>query len=136
MTPAVVKLSRRPQTISIEDLALIERFTVLLYSRTCPLNDVNQARQALFAQGNRTIEHIPPNKAALEQHVRRAAYQACNVWDHTCLPSPSNLGWQPVLGGWTPLWSSLPEASKACHELIHCKSKKACRGLCRCYKQI
>ena len=77
---------------------LIERFTVLLYSQTCPLDDVNQARQALFAQGNRTIEHIPPTKAALEQHVRRAAYQASHVWDHTSetlqeLPSPSNWGW-------------------------------------------
>lgn len=139
MRPAFSNLSGSPQTISSEDFALLERFTVLLYSRTCPSNDVNQARQALFAQGNRTIENIPPTKAALEQHVRRAAYQAGHVWGQTCLvqqnlPCPSDWGWQLGPGGWVPIWSLLPEAAKACHELIHCKCKKACRGLCKCYR--
>ena len=139
MTPALTNLSSKPETISSQDSALIERFTVLFYSRTCPCSEVNQARQALFARGNRTIERIPPTKAALEQHIRRAAYQAGYVWEQTCvaqqeLPSPSDWGWQFVAVGWTPIWSLLPEAAKACHELIHCKCKKACRGLCKCSK--
>ena len=128
-----------PQTITSDDFAFIERFVVLLYGRTCPFNEVNHARQSLFAQGNRVLDNIPPTQAALQEHVKQAAYQAGYVWGQTCvthqeLPSPANWGWQKVSDGWAPLWSSLPEAAKVCHELIHCKCKKACRGLCKCYK--
>ena len=50
-----------------------------MYSRTSPHSRVNAARQALFSQG-RSIEAVPPTQAALEQHSRRAAYQAGHVW--------------------------------------------------------
>ena len=134
MSLAFCNLSNKPETLSSEDLNLIERFTVLLYSRTCPLSTVNQTRQSLFAQGNQALDNIPPTQAALQQHIKRAAYQAGHVWAQACapiqeLPNPSDWGWQNIGDGWAPLWSILPEASKVCHELIHCKCKKACRGL-------
>ena len=57
----------------------LERFVVVMYSRTCPHQTVNEARQVLFAQGNKSIENIPPTQAALAQHIKRAAYQAGHV---------------------------------------------------------
>ena len=51
------------------------------------------------------------------------------------LPSPNDWGWnKKVEGGWEARWTTLPEASEACRELIHCKCKKGCRGRCKCQK--
>ena len=54
----------------------LERYVVLLYSKTSEATQVNKARQALFVKGTRTLENIPPTKGALTQHVRRAVFQA------------------------------------------------------------
>ena len=58
---------------SKQQFRVLERFEVLMYSRTSPHQDVNHARQSMFSQGTRSIESIPPTQAALEQHVKRAA---------------------------------------------------------------
>ena len=116
---------------------MLERFVVIMYSRTAPHQDVNTARQSMFSQGTRSIESIPPTQAALAQHVRRAAFQAGHVWGRSLdsiqeLPTASDWGWLKSSDGWVPHWTSLPEASKACCELIRCGCKQACRGLCKC----
>ena len=104
-----------------------------MYSRTCPLKHVNKARQSLFAQGTKRIENIP--QAALLQHINRAGH----VWGQTLLPiqelpRPSEWGCCHSEDGWVPFWSELPEASKACAELIRCGCKKGCQGNCKCIK--
>ena len=122
-----------PQTIlSEQQFRVLERFVVIMYSRTSPHQDVNHARQSMFSQGTRSIESIPPTQAAFEQHVKRAAFQAGHVWARTLhpmqeLPSAADWGWNLSLDGWIPTWSTLPEASKACNELIKCGCKSACR---------
>ena len=65
-----------------------------MYSRRCPHQAVNEARQVLFAQGNKSIKIMPPTQAALAQHIKRAAYQAGHVWGQALeptqeLPSPA-----------------------------------------------
>ena len=73
----IFRLLSSPQdTVSEEQCRVLGRFVVLMYSRTCPHQTVNEARQALFAQGNKSIENIPPTQAVLAQHIKRAAYQA------------------------------------------------------------
>ena len=139
VTSALCNLSAQPENILEDDSALIERFVILMYSRTSPLTLVNQARQIFFAQGNRIIENIPPTQSALQQHMKRAAYQAGHVWGQSLVaiqefPSPEDWGWQTANDEWTPTWSTLPEASKSCQELIRCACKEACRGLCKCHK--
>ena len=54
----------------------LERFVVLMYDSTSECLEVNVARKQLFIQKSRTLEIIPPTKAALEQHTKRASYQA------------------------------------------------------------
>ena len=82
-----------------------------------------------FAQGNKSIEIIPPTQAALAQHIKRAAYQAGHVWGQALepmqeLPSPAEWGWQQSPEGWSPKWTKLAEASKAWSELVSCGYKR------------
>ena len=107
----------------------IERFVVLLYDRTSTSTDVNKARCKLFAKkGN--VELIPPTSAALKQHVRRAVYQGGHVWGQAlvpapALPSPGDWWWSSTCDQiYEPYWTTLPEASKVCQELISCTCKK------------
>ena len=137
VTDAFIDLSLQPTCVNSDTLEKIERFIVIMYSRTCSASGVNGARKELFAQGSRTMENIPPTKAALLQHVRRAAYQAGYVWSQALvpvpvLPSPALWGWLTSDSGWKPFWTELSEASTACYELVHCGCKKGCRRQCKC----
>ena len=68
----IFRLLSSPQdTVSEEQCRVLGRFVVVMYSRTCPHQTVNEARQALFAQGNKSIENIPPTQAPLAQHINR-----------------------------------------------------------------
>ena len=91
------RLSQTPEKTTEADMEELERFVVLLYSRTSQFITVNDARKVLFSHGNRGLQNIPPSKAALLQHVKRAAYQAGHVWGQALianpsLPSPSKWG--------------------------------------------
>ena len=133
-------LSQTPQEVTDDNMQEIEIFVLLLYSRTSPFATVNAARKQLFSYGNRRLENIPPSRAALLQHVKRASFQAGYIWGQALtanpsLPSPSEWGWQKDKdGNWTPLWTTLPEASKGCRELVKCNCKKRCLGQCKCHK--
>ena len=112
----------------------------MLYDRTSSYESINNARMDLFAKKGRDISCLPPTQAALMQHTKRAAYQAGHCWAQMMvavpnLPSPGDWGWQKrETGGWEVYWTSLPEASEACRELLHCGCKKGCRKRCKCKK--
>ena len=140
ITPLFCKLSEPIPEVSAEDFAELERYVVLLYNRSSTISHVNEARKHLFAFCNRQICHIPPTKAALFQHVKRAVYQAGHVWGQALtaspvLPSPSEWGWkEDENGDWIPLWTTQPDASAVCRELIKCSWRVGCSGRCSCYK--
>ena len=141
VTPAFCTLTARPTLLTIDTwLERVERFVVLLYDRTSSQMSVNDARMQLFTQKGRTIDGLPPTKAALVQHTMRAAYQAGHCWAQAMvaspeLPSPSEWGWNKTTDGeWEVNWTTLPEATQACRELIRCGCKKGCRGRCKCQK--
>ena len=111
----------------MSDACMIQlgRFVALMYDRTSECLEVNEARKQLFIQKSRTLETIPPTKAALEQHIKRASYQA-RCWSQALvqnpqLPSPSDWGWIKKEGEWHPIWTTLAETAKSYHELICCK---------------
>lgn len=139
ITKAFCSLMEKPESVN-DNMKSLERFVILMYDRTSSLNCVNQVRKQLFTQKGRSIESIPPTKAALLQHSRRATYQASYCWGQALkavqdLPCPSNWGWKiNELDGWQICWSTLPEASKACRELLRCGCKKGCSGRCKCAK--
>ncbi len=119
--------------------ATVERFVVLLYDRTSDILNVNDSRKHLFIQKARSLENFPPTQEALNQHTRRAIYQAY-CWNRALLaqqelPNPADWGWKKENStGWEPRWTTLSEASQACYELIHCGCKKGCTRWCKCVK--
>ncbi len=139
VTNAFVRMSLPTTSIPDDIWKLLERFVVLLYDRTSESGSVNETRKHLFAKG-RQLDNIPPTEAALREHVKRAAYQAGQVWGQSLiqmqeLPSPEQYGWTKVDDKWCPFWTQLPEASKTCKELVKCGCKKSCDSKrCKCTK--
>ena len=85
-------LSSPQDTVSEEQCRVLGRFVVVMHSCTCPHQTVKEARQALFAQGNKSIHNIPPTTQP--QYIKRAAYQASHIWGQVLepmqeLPSPA-----------------------------------------------
>ncbi|CAH3182060.1 unnamed protein product [Porites lobata] len=113
LTPVLRSLKSSPANIAEDSMDVIERFVVLLYDRTSSLTKVNESRQELFSKKSRNLDNIPPTRAALVQHTKRAVFQG---------------------GYWLPYWTSLPQVKDTCSELIKCSCKSACRGRCKCSK--
>ena len=67
-------------------MTILERFVVLLYSESCPVTRVNQARKYLLSKGTKSLDTIPPAQAALFEHSKRSVLQAVFVWGHVLEP--------------------------------------------------
>ncbi|KAG7169067.1 hypothetical protein Hamer_G026031 [Homarus americanus] len=68
VTTAFLSLASTPSELPDGVLSTMERFIVLLYDRTSTCCDVNVLRKKLFSRKSRSLEHLPPTRAALEQH--------------------------------------------------------------------
>ena len=64
VTEAFAELMHMADPISDRTLEVIERFVVLMYSRTSDISRVNDARKQLFAQKSHSLENSPPTQAA------------------------------------------------------------------------
>ncbi len=91
-----------------DDVAALERFTILLYDRTSSFVNIDEARKQniLFTKKGRTMDTIPPTRAALIQHIKRAVYQGGHCWGKAfqkfpAIPTPENWGWTDP-SNWTP----------------------------------
>ena len=109
ITNTFVLLGNHPNDHVIEgELTKTEKFVRQLYDKSTNETLVNQCRRQLFTKKSRSLELIPPTKAALKQHARRAVFQAGFVWKLALEKSPSipsqiNFGW--FEDGKTPKWS-------------------------------
>ena len=133
------KLSNYPLTVEESDLKTLGKFTILMYDRSSKADSVDDTRLDMFARKQRTYESIPPTRASLLQHVKRAAYQAGCIWSQAtvCQPHPES----PADWGWVKngdilhiYWTTLPPISEGCQQLTKCACKKDCSGRCKCYK--
>ena len=98
LTDALLNLSSAPSEIPEEVLHTIERFVILLYDRSSPYTDIDKAHKKLFARKN-NVELIPLTKAALEEHVKRAAYQGGHVYGVRCCSLHRSCRRRPAEGG-------------------------------------
>ena len=80
-------LANRLETITYVIFEAMEKYIAVMYSGTCPYNSVNEARRYMFSQDTRTLEHILPTEDALNQHIRRARYQAGYIWGQSLIAS-------------------------------------------------
>lgn len=141
LTDALQSIAFCPPKETMETvLHVIERFVVLLYDRTSICTRVNDCRMELFAKKGRLPEGIPPTLDALKLHIQRAVYQASYCWAQSLskdamLPDPNEWwGWKSQDSLYEVVWTTLPEASKKCQELIRCgcNPEKGCKGRCKC----
>ena len=120
VTATFCTLASTPTRASLDDcMPALERFVVLLYDRTSCEVEVNTARKHLFTQKSRCIDALPPTRAALLEHSKRAAFMAGHCWAQVAtpcpqLPSPADWGWSKNDGGWHVYWTALPEATQVC----------------------
>ena len=114
---------------------LLERFTIVLYSKNSNSESVDGVSMELVCQDNKAMESIPPTADAL---LQRSAYQV-SVWTSSQdseqrRPTPESWGWSwdECTKKWRPIWITQPTASNSCLELIKCacKSEKGCGARC------
>ena len=103
----------------------------MFYQKEKSIQHVNEARQEMFCQKEKSTERLPPTQDALMQHTKCAAYQA-GIWctsdqieQH--VPSPEYWGWTLAEDTWIPVWTKLPIAAQVCSELIKYGSRCACK---------
>ena len=60
--------------VDSEHFQLIEHFTIIVYDKTSDLQHVNEARQEMFCQKEKSMERLPPTQDTLMRHTNRAAY--------------------------------------------------------------
>lgn len=104
-SPIFAKLSQYPPILDDGDLEILEKFVVLMYDRSSTAANVDETRLDMFDRKQRLYEAIPPTKAALLQHTKRAAYQAGCIWAQSTQPqpeaeSPADWGWKKVGEEW------------------------------------
>ena len=139
VTETFKKLSNCPQEISDDDLQKLENFVVLMYDRSNAASCVNEARLDHFASKQRTYDAIPPTRAALREHAKRAAYQGGVIWGQATAPNPetstpADWGWIQSEEAWKINWTTLPSIAACCQELTKCCCKKDCLKRCKCFR--
>ena len=137
----LLTLSEDPMLLTLDSIhmASLERWTVVMYSKSSGCSRVNDVRRQLFTHGTRTLDHIPPTQEALLQHAKQALYQAGSIWRqarqrHQDVPDASAWSWTQDVNTklWVLFWTVLYDTSKACALRHHCGCGKACRGNCKC----
>ena len=69
VTPALEDIASHPfqkLTVSSENFQKLERFTIIMYDKSSPLDSVNDTRLMLFSKRNRDLDNIPPTQV----HIR------------------------------------------------------------------
>ena len=133
------RLSTAPTDISDENFSEIQKFTIKMYDKHCVCESVTcqkgtictkrECHRPHSANSKRLI--VPRQKSGIPSWIHLASLLNVN----SLLPSPLEWEWQTSENGLHPLWTSNPEAVKACQELIKCSCNKGCQtGRCRCLK--
>lgn len=143
VTDTFIDITNTPNSFTLESqhMSHLERFTVLMYSKNCGADSVNDARKLMFTQGLKSLESIPPSQHALFQHTKRALLTTAFIWKMSLSKSPdipdySKWGWEwnDRTKEWVPYWTDLPDASHGCSLLLNCGCLVSCTGRCKCYR--
>ena len=64
LTETLLTLSDDPTLLTLDSIhmACLERWTVVMYSKSSGCSRVNDVRYQLFTHGTRTLDHIPPHR--------------------------------------------------------------------------
>ena len=125
VTSVFIKLRNQSSLSEVKDaMPTLERFTVLLYSRSSNALITNECRWELFSQG-KAINNIPPTGAVLWKRAPRSILcrpRVGSVLDgNSSTAIDRGMGWKYDSGKLIPDWTDLPEASSAVCDLIKCR---------------
>ena len=125
VTSVFIKLRNQSSLSEVKDaMPTLERFTVLLYSRSSNALITNECRWELFSQG-KAINNIPPTGAVLWKRAPRSILcrpRVGSVLDgNSSTAIDRGMGWKYDSGKLTPDWTDLPEASSDVRDLIKCR---------------
>ena len=137
-----IAITQDPNSFTLDSRHL-ERWTVLMYSKNCNAELVNDARKLMFSHSLRSLDSIPPTKNALFQHIKRALLVAAFIWKQSLsktpeIPKPIEWDWEwnTRTKEWVPYWTDMSDVSQACSLLIHCGCSVACKGNCNCHRAV
>ena len=134
---ALFVLADGPKEIPNGAMNIIERLSYFCLTEPAPAPRwLMQEESSFHEKTNTWCSKSRLHKLALEEHVKRAVYQGVTSGGRHCyhtpvLPSPTDWGWGKTEGLYEPHWTTLPHASKSCHELTSCVCKSGCRMGCR-----
>jgi len=120
-------------------MSILERFVVLLYDRMSDATEVNIPGKKIFRKSpedwrtyHQRRQHFSNTSdwPAPSQHLE----SGLKPWSGSS--KSSELGLAKQQHGVAPLWTTLPEGSHSCHELIHCGCKKGWTGRYKCVKAV
>ena len=125
VTSVFIKLRNQSSLSEVKDaMPTLERFTVLLYSRSSNALITNECRWELFSQG-KAINNIPPTGAVLWKRAPRSILCRPRVGSgldgNSSTAIDRGMGWKYDSGKLIPDWTDLPEASSAVRDLIKCR---------------
>ena len=130
------------KTLTEDDLTSLQKFVVLMYSRTCPVFSVNKWRKYIFTKPpNKAIENCPPTLDSLIQHIKRVMLQSL-IWMESLFNSApidiTKYSWIFGEDGCAfPVWCMLQKASEVCKELVRCGCRQKCTpGKCSCKNNV
>lgn len=75
VTDVFSKLSKYPTVISLQYQNVLEMFVIMMYDKSSPTANIDEARLDLFARKQRSYNSIPSTSEALIEHTKRAANQ-------------------------------------------------------------
>ena len=136
LTDTLIELQSDPYLFTRDSIHMdrLERWFVLMYSKSCGQSQVNKARVVLLQSGVRLPDRLPPTREALYQHVRRSLLQAGFIWSQALIRQPTlppftDWGWKRNSDGLlVPLWTILEDAGISCESLISCTCRTSCRS--------
>ena len=64
VTDILVAITQDPISLTLESghMKCLERWTVLMYSKNCSADSVNEARKVMFTHGLKSLDSIPPTQ--------------------------------------------------------------------------
>ena len=96
VTNTFVAIIQDPSSIIQDSLHMrrLERWTVLMYSKNCDAELLNDAMKVMFTHSLKSLDPIPPT-----QHTKRALLAAAFIWQQSLskipkIPKPSDWGWE------------------------------------------
>ena len=143
VTNTFVAIIQDPSSLKLDSLHMrrLEDWTILMYSKNCDAELLNDAMRVMFTHSLKSLDFIPPTQHALFQHAKRALLAAAFIWKQSLskipkIPMPSDWGWEwnTRTNQWVPFWTDRADVSHACSLLLHCGCVMACRGNCKCHR--